>query len=419
MSADTPTIPGYDVIRLVGEGGMGRVFLARQRALDRAVCLKVLSVGTGEPTSEARERFEREAKLLAMAAHPHVLTILHYGTTPDEGAPYLVTEYIENGDLRRLIRADRSMPIARIRSILSQVGQALEHLHRKGILHRDLKPENILTPTDSLVKVADFGLAVLRQDRGRLTQSHRGIGTMIYASPEQQNGGDVDERSDQYSLAAIAYEMLTGRRPVGTFKPPSQVDPTLDPRIDGVLMKGLSADREGRYSELRAFTSDLDRALAPPAAAVRAPVLLAGVAALAIGASGSWWLFRNADPPRGLASLPAPAPAPAHPTPPPPEPEPPPPKISPEHHRLITFRAREIWVDQGAPMGAEGEARSVQNWLQAEQEIKKRVEERAYEIWVGQGSPKGEAGAAMAKINTQTAVVELLREMEAAHPDWR
>ena len=217
-------IPGCEILRTLNEGGMGKVYLARQHALNRFVCVKVLSIPAGEDPERCRCRFNREAELLASVSHPHILSIFDFGTTTESGLPFLVTEYIEGGDLRRFMNAGKPMPVGQARSILLQVGEALTYLHSKGILHRDLKPENVLMPTSSLVKVGDLGIAVLRDEAGVLTKSSRGMGTVGYVSPEQQYGLKVDERTDQYSLAALAYELLTGRRPLGLFPPPSRLN---------------------------------------------------------------------------------------------------------------------------------------------------------------------------------------------------
>lgn len=393
----TPAVPGYDVQTLIGEGGMGRVYLARQRRLGRAVCIKLLTIGAGPDPAAARERFEREARLLGMASHPHILTVLDFGIL-DDGSPYIVTEYVENGDLRKLMSAGR-MPPARRRSILGQIGQALAHIHSKGILHRDLKPENILAPTDSLVKVADFGLAVLEDERGRLTRTSQGIGTLVYAPPEQQAGGAVDARSDQYSLAAIAYEMLTGRRSVGSFKPPSEVNPALDHRVDAVLMKALSPDPSDRYPELAGFLEDLDRALAPPASSRLGRALVAGGLALAATAAilvarAPWAAAPPApQPARPLAAAPAAAA-----------------ESSEEFRRLTEIRAHEIWVSQGSPVGEAGEAVSLTNWLAAEEQVRERVKQRAFAIWQSQGSPEGTVGDSLRESNMRLAEAQLLRE---------
>ena len=190
----TLVVHGYEILQTLNEGGMGKIFLARQHALNRVVCVKVLSIPAGEDAEVCRSRFCREAELLASVSHPHVLSIFDFGATADLGLPFLVTEYIEAGDLRRRMSSGQAMPVNQVRSIVFQVGEALTHLHTKGILHRDLKPENILMPTESLVKVGDFGIAVIQESAGLLTQTHRGMGTVGYVSPEQQYGLKVDER---------------------------------------------------------------------------------------------------------------------------------------------------------------------------------------------------------------------------------
>ena len=173
---DASPVPGYEILQTLNEGGMGKIYLARQHALNRLVCVKIMSIPAGEDADSCRSRFCREAELLASVSHPHILSIFDFGATADQGLPFLVTEYIEGGDLRGRMKADQAMPVSQARSIVLQVGDALSHLHSKGILHRDLKPENILMPTDSLVKVGDFGIAVMRDKAGVLTESLRGIG---------------------------------------------------------------------------------------------------------------------------------------------------------------------------------------------------------------------------------------------------
>src|SRR5262249_2815936 len=133
------------------------------------------------------------------------------------------------------------------------------------ILHRDLKPENILMPTDTQVKVGDLGIAVLRDEAGLLTGSLRGMGTIGYVSPEQQYGLEVDERTDQYSLAALTSDLLTGRRPLGVFPHPSRLNPRLPRALDAVILRGLSEEPKNRFGSVREFAVALDRALSSPA----------------------------------------------------------------------------------------------------------------------------------------------------------
>ena len=249
-----PRSPGYQVQRLLGQGGMGKVYLAQQQALKRLVCVKVLSIPEGEDADLCRAMFAREAELLASVSHPHILSVFDFGTTADKNLPFLVTEYIEEGDLRRRMTKGQPMPIDRVRLILRQVGKALEFLHGKGIIHRDLKPENILMPTDAECKVGDFGLAVMQDKAGLLTRSIRGLGTPGYVSPEQQYGLKIDERTDQYSLAALGYELMTGRRPLGQYLPPSRHNIRLPRELDAVILRGLAEESKDRFPSVRAFS---------------------------------------------------------------------------------------------------------------------------------------------------------------------
>ena len=188
------------------------------------VCVKVVSIPEGEDAEQCRSRFYREAELLASASHPHILIDLRLRNDERLGVVLPLLPSTSKEETGRRITAGESAPIAFARSILHQVGDALTYLHGKGIVHRDLKPENILMPTESLAKVGDFGIAVLQDKVGVLTESAIGMGTVGYVAPEQQYGLKVDARADQYSLAALGYELLTGRRPLGLFPPPSRVN---------------------------------------------------------------------------------------------------------------------------------------------------------------------------------------------------
>src|SRR5262249_10573318 len=151
-------------------------------------------------------RFRREAELMARLNHPNILSVFDFGVEQEH--PYLVLEFLEGGDLRSLMPPGKPLSLCRTLELIKPVGDALSALHRYGILHRDLKPENVLLHKEGHPKVADFGIAVLRGGVGRLTGTSAGLGTPGYVSPEQQYGLDVDERADQYSLAALTYEMM-------------------------------------------------------------------------------------------------------------------------------------------------------------------------------------------------------------------
>lgn len=253
-------LPGYQFLEKVGEGASGVVFKAHQEGLDRTVAVKVLSI-SGDSGLDARlQRFQREARLMARVAHPHVVTVYDAGLS--EGRAYLVTEYLEGGNLRSLMTPGRPMPLESFRRILEPVVSALSALHQQGIVHRDLKPENVFLAEQNHPKVGDFGIAVLRQEAGSLTRQGEGFGTIGYVAPEQQYGLHVDERADQYSLAALAYEALTGGSPpLGVIRNPSECNAGLNVDIDRVLMRALREHPEERFDSITEFGAALDAAL--------------------------------------------------------------------------------------------------------------------------------------------------------------
>jgi len=417
--AEDPGIPGYELLRLLNQGGMGKVYLARQRSLKRLVCVKVLTIPEGDDPQRARLRFTREAELLARVTHPHLLTVLDFGMTTGGSLPFLVTEYIEGEDLRRRMQPGRPMAVPLARTILHQLGEGLAYLHSKGILHRDLKPENVLMATESLVKLGDFGIAVVQEDIGQLTRSIRGMGTIGYVSPEQQYGLKVDARSDQYSLAALSYELLTGRKPLGQFPPPSTLNRSLSREVDAVVLRGLEEEPVRRYPTVGEYSMALDRALAvEPGIRHRRSLTLAGVFLAVFVISGFAWplwprsRFERAPvaPPLGAAptvggvisadaAVADPAvPAATGPT--------------PRFRRLVELRAFQLWWLQGRPEGPAGAAIQDLNWRVAERRVSEEVQLRAYRIWESQGKPQGAAGEAVREQNQRRAEEELLKETE-------
>ena len=283
--------------------------------------------------------------------------------------PFLVTEYIEGGDLRRRMSAGKPMPVDRVRSLLLQIGEALEFLHGRGIIHRDLKPENVLLPTELLSKVGDFGLAVVQDSAGTLTRSGRGLGTVGYVSPEQQYGLKVDERADQYSLAALGYELLTGRRPLGRFLPPSRLNPALSPDLDAVILRGLAEEPRARYPSVREFVTAVERHLhSSRRSKIGLRLAVLAVVALWIMAAGMKAMVG-----RGSREDQAGASAGGQPVPSPGRPEAQPQELPPaknqaeaapspaarsaEFKRLTELRAYRIWNEAGRPEGKSGRGR--------------------------------------------------------------
>jgi serine/threonine protein kinase len=338
------------------------------------------------------------------------------------GLPYLVTEYIEGGDLRQRMTAGRSTPIVFARTLLHQVGEALTYLHSKGIVHRDLKPENILMPTESLAKVGDFGIAVLQDKVGVLTESLLGMGTVGYVAPEQQYGLKVDDRADQYSLAALSYELLTGRRPLGLFPPPSRVNSDLNHEVDAVILRGLAEEPKNRFPSVREFATALDRALADSSNRARLSHRGAlGLVVSLIVLAGLAWFFQTSRP------RPIPIAEKQKPLPPDPQTVPPVPVLdaaklaeplaasteqSADFKKLVEKRAYVIWIERGRPTGLAGEAVKEENWKEAERQITDLVKARAFKLWDQQGRPTGQAGNAASEKNMRDAAAALLKETE-------
>jgi serine/threonine protein kinase len=238
--------PQLQILELLGQGGMGAVYKARQPHLDRMVALKILPPEAGGDPAFA-ERFAREARALAKLSHPGIVAIHDFGRTGD--MYYLVMEYIDGSDLRHVIHDHKLQP-AEALAIVPQLCDALQYAHDEGIVHRDIKPENVLIDRKGRVKVADFGLAKMLDPAtgtDRLTGTRQVMGTWRYMAPEQlDNPLAVDHRADIYSLGVVFYELLTGELPIGRFAVPSQ-KAKIDARLDDVVLKALENEPDRRY----------------------------------------------------------------------------------------------------------------------------------------------------------------------------
>src|ERR671919_1096831 len=200
----------------VGSGGMSSVYRAFDPTLERRVAIKMMHRDISSDPAQL-ERFRREARAVAQLNHPHVVTVIDAGE--DEGAPYIVFEYVEGETLKERIRRLGRLPIDEAIAYAIEIGRALECAHAHKLVHRDVKPQNVLIDLDGRAKVTDFGIARSLESKG-LTATGRVLGTTDYVSPEQAMGENVDERSDVYSLGVVLYEMLTGEVP---FRAESQV----------------------------------------------------------------------------------------------------------------------------------------------------------------------------------------------------
>ncbi len=364
-------IPGYDLLFPVGRGSMGRVFVAKQRVLGRQVAIKFLSIDHDADPVERLARFQREAAIMAALSHQNVVPIFDFGETDDR--PYLVMEYLEGGDLRRRMCQGKPMPVEQIRRVLIPIAEALQYLHSRGILHRDLKPENILMHTDGTPKVADFGIAVERSGSGELTQSGQGLGTLGYVAPEQQYRLPVDERADQYSLAAMTYEMFTGQRPLGIFKSPSHYNPEVRPATDVALMKGLQEDPGDRYPDVMSFCRAIELSLEGQATACT-PRRRGGIAASVVGAAAvigavGWWALRDVASDTIKVHQPLPMTS----------------QGDSAAFVAITRRcAVELWKEMGSPIGP-GQGVDENNWFEAKAYAFALIEKLAYENYKRRG----------------------------------
>jgi tRNA A-37 threonylcarbamoyl transferase component Bud32 len=255
--------PQLEIIELLGMGGMGMVYKARQPRLDRLVALKILPVESQQHPSFA-ERFGREAKALAKLNHPGIVDIYDFGQTSEYY--YFVMEYVDGTNLRHLLHNQPLEPRQAL-ELVTQICTALQFAHDEGVVHRDIKPENILLNKKGQVKIADFGLAKLLGNAPdtALTMSQAAMGTLNYMAPEQrQNAQSVDHRADIYSLGVVFYEMLTGEVPMGRFEAPSK-RVQVDVRLDEVVLRALEREPARRYQQASEVKSNVEtiKATAP------------------------------------------------------------------------------------------------------------------------------------------------------------
>ncbi len=248
-------LPQYRIEALIGRGGMGVVYKGSQSRLGRSVAVKLLPAELADDEGFVA-RFEREARTLAHLDHPGIIQVHDFGQT-SEGHLYFVMEYVDGTDLFQMIHGPGLKP-AEALEIITQVCDALQFAHSKGVVHRDIKPANILVTKEGRVKLADFGLArpMNSGHSGQLTLTRTIMGTPEYMAPEQKRG-EGDHRVDLYALGVMLYEMLCGRTPQGAWQPPSQ-RVQVDVRLDKVVIKAMQEEPERRYQQASEVKTDVE-----------------------------------------------------------------------------------------------------------------------------------------------------------------
>ncbi|HEY3760690.1 MAG TPA: protein kinase [Verrucomicrobiae bacterium] len=272
-----PHFPQLEILECLGRGGMGVVYKARQKTLNRFVALKLLAPERVNDPKFA-ERFTREAHALAALNHPNIVTVYDFGQAG--GFYYLLMEFVDGVNLRQLLRTRKFSPQEAL-TIVPPLCDALQFAHERGIVHRDIKPENILLDKSGRVKVADFGIAKMLGPGsgesgegmlpiGNATQS--ALGTPGYSAPEQKTSPqNVDSRADIYSLGVVFYEMLTGEMPAGNIEPPSR-KVHIDVRLDEVVLRALEKKPELRYQQASVLKTQVETIATTPQAGASAPI---------------------------------------------------------------------------------------------------------------------------------------------------
>jgi serine/threonine-protein kinase len=277
--ADGETFAGYTILRILGAGGMGEVYLAQHPRLPRRDALKVLGNSVSHD-EEYRQRFGQEAEMVSTLRHPNIVTIYDRGESDDK--LWIAMEFIDGIDAGRLLEDQypTGIPAGEVARIVTAVADALDYAHSRKLMHRDIKPANILlglpASGDNRVMLADFGVARWIDQSSNLTGSEMTVGTVTYAAPEQLKGERIDGRADQYALAASAFHLLTGAAPFTSSNPAvviskhlSAAPPSLDrsglSAFGPVFARALAKDPADRFTRCRDFAQAMQDALTAPA----------------------------------------------------------------------------------------------------------------------------------------------------------
>ena len=241
----TVKIGDYVITGKIGQGGIAEIFKGRQESLNRDVAIKILAADlTNDP--DIVRRFERESMVIARLNHPNIVHVIDRGKAGNRY--YFVMEYVDGTSLREVINSDRVELKTKLDMMIG-VCKALDYAHKNGVIHRDIKPANILIDRQGNPRVADFGIAqIIGPPDGELTSSEAIMGTMAYMSPEQKvSSTNVDQTTDIFAMGIVLYEILTGRRPDGRFKLPSELNPIISADYDAIVLKCLAQEPKDRY----------------------------------------------------------------------------------------------------------------------------------------------------------------------------
>lgn len=257
----------YEILEVIGTGGMAVVYKARCHRLNRLVAIKILKDDLSQD-EEFRRRFHAESQAVAMLSHPNIVSVYDVSTTDE--ADFIVMELIDGITLKQYMEKKGVLNWKETLHFAIQISKALEHAHSRGIIHRDIKPHNVMVLKNGSVKVADFGIARIMSNTNSLTKE--ALGSVHYISPEQAKGGRVDNRSDIYSLGVVMYEMMTGRPPYdgespvavaiqhinGKAQNPSSLNPNIPEGLEQIIMRAMAHDPADRYASAAALLYDMD-----------------------------------------------------------------------------------------------------------------------------------------------------------------
>jgi eukaryotic-like serine/threonine-protein kinase len=262
----------YDLEERIGEGGMSSVYRARDSVLEREVAIKVLHEHFSRDP-EYVERFRREARAIARLSHPNIVTVIDRGEV--EGQQFIVFEHVPGETLKDVIAREGQLPAERALALAHQIGRALAFAHDVGLVHRDVKPQNVLVDSEGSAKVTDFGIARTLDIDEALTETGTVLGTSDYIAPEQASGEPVDQRSDQYSLGVVLYELLTGEVPYSGPNPTSVAmrhlrdpipsvrakRPDVSPQVDAIVARAMAKRPRDRFPSMEAMIAALEASL--------------------------------------------------------------------------------------------------------------------------------------------------------------